>query len=172
MLIYLIGYMGSGKTTVGKKLAAKMDYSFLDLDKMIEHKFKITIPDLFAKYDEKTFRKLEQETLLDTFTLANTVISTGGGTPCFYDNMELINKNGLSVYLKMHPKSLYERLIKSKKKRPLLANKSTEEILKHISMQVIERESFYLQSNLMIKGESMDIRKLVESITNHMKQNL
>jgi len=172
MLIYLIGYMGSGKTTVGKKLAARLCYSFLDLDKKIENKYKITIPNLFTKYDEETFRKLEQETLHDTINLTNTVISTGGGTPCFYDNMELINKNGLSVYLKMHPKSLYERLIKSKKKRPLLANKSPEEIMEYIGKQVSERESFYLQSNLVIKGESMDISKLVESITNHMKQNL
>jgi len=164
MLIYLIGYMGSGKTTVGRKLAAKLGYSFHDLDKQIEHKFKITIPDLFAKYDEGAFRKIEKETLLDTFTLSNTVISTGGGTPCFFDNMEMINKHGLSVYLKMHPKSLYERLIKSKKKRPLIADKPPDEILDHITNHLSEREFYYNQAKMTIKGESLDISELTKSI--------
>lgn len=164
MLIYLIGYMGSGKTTVGKKLAVRLGYSFLDLDKKIENKYKISIPDLFTKYDEDIFRKLEQETLHDTINLTNTVISTGGGTPCFYNNMELINKHGLSVYLKMHPKSLCDRLIKSKKKRPLIANKSPKEIMDHITNHLSEREFYYNQSTMTIKGESLDIAELSKSI--------
>jgi len=168
MLIYLIGYMGSGKSTIGKKLAARLGYDFIDLDKMIEHKYKISIPDLFSRYDEGAFRKLEKETLHETFKLKSKVISTGGGTPCFYNNMDLINKNGLSVYLKMHPKSLYERLIKSKKKRPLIADKPPDEILNHITKHLSEREFYYNQSKMTFKGENLDIKELKKSIKNQI----
>jgi shikimate kinase len=81
MLTYLTGYMGSGKTTAGKKLADRLGYTFIDLDKYIENKYRITIPHLFARYDEGAFRKLEKETITETFKLKNAVISTGGGTP-------------------------------------------------------------------------------------------
>ena len=169
MRIYLTGYMGSGKSTIGKKLATKLGFLFIDLDNLIESKYRITIPDIFSKYDENAFRLVEHKTLQDTFTINNVVISTGGGTPCFYNNISLINQHGFSVYIQMHAKSLYDRLINSKKKRPLLADKSADEILDHIEKQLGERESYYLQSKLIIKGESLDIDKLVESITNHMK---
>lgn len=171
MRIYLTGYMGSGKSTIGNKLATKLGFLFIDLDNLIENKYRITIPDIFSRYDENAFRLVEHKTLQDTFTMNNVVISTGGGTPCFYNNMSLINQHGFSIYIRMHVKSLYNRLIDSKKKRPLLADKSAEEIMDHISKQLTERESFYLKSNLVIKGESMGINKLVESITNYMKQN-
>lgn len=160
MLIYLIGYMGSGKTTAGKVLAEKLDYTFLDLDKHIENKYKINIPDLFAKYDEGAFRKLERETLHETFKLKNTVVSTGGGTPCFYKNIESINKNGLSIYLQMNPKSLYERLARSKKKRPLLVEKYPDEILDHITNHLETREKFYNQAKMIVDGEDLDIEDL------------
>ncbi len=170
MRIYLTGYMGSGKTTIGKKLAAKLGFLFIDLDKLIENKFRITIPDIFNKYDEDAFRIVEHNTLKETFTFDNAVISTGGGTPCFYNNMSLINQEGLSIYIQMHVKSLYDRLINSKKKRPLLTNKSTAEILQYIQKQLAERESFYEQSKLVIKGESLDIDVLVDLIMLHMKK--
>jgi shikimate kinase len=171
MRIYLTGYMGSGKTTIGKKLTTNLGFLFIDLDKLIENKYRITIPDIFSRYDENAFRLVEHKTLQDTFTMNNVVISTGGGTPCFYNNMSLINQHGYSVYIQMHVKSLYNRLINSKKKRPLLADKSAEEIMDLIREQLTEREPHYLQSNLVIKGESMNINKLVESIANHIKQS-
>ena len=171
MRIYLTGYMGSGKSTIGKKLATKLGFLFIDLDNLIENKYRIIIPDIFTRYDENAFRLVEHKTLQDTFTMNNVVISTGGGTPCFYNNMAMINQHGFSVYIQMHVKSLYDRLINSKKKRPLLADKSAEEIMDHIEKQLGERESFYLQSQLIIKGESLDISTLFESINNHMKQN-
>ena len=116
------------------------------------------------KYDENAFRLVEHNTLLETFTFHNAVIATGGGTPCFYNNMELINQHGFSIYIQMHKKSLFDRLINSKKKRPLLADKSAEEILDQIEKQLGEREFYYLQSNLVVKGESLDINKLIDSI--------
>lgn len=156
--------MGSGKTTIGKKLATRLGFLFIDLDGFIENKYRITIPELFNKYDEDAFRLVEHQSLQETFSFSNAVISTGGGTPCFYNNMELINQYGISVYIEMHKKSLYDRLINSKKKRPLLTDKSPEQIMNFIHNQLAERESFYKQSKLIIKGESIDIDKLVELI--------
>jgi len=171
MRIYITGYMGSGKSTIGKKLATKLGLLFIDLDQLIENKYRITIPDIFNRYDEDAFRLVEHNTLLETFTFDNAVISTGGGTPCFYNNMDMINQHGLSVYIRMNEKSLYDRLINSKKKRPLLADKTPKQVMGHISKQLAERESYYLQSKLIVKWESMDIKTLVEVITNHMKEN-
>ena len=171
MRIYLTGYMGSGKSTIGKKLANKLGFLFIDLDSLIENKYRITIPDIFNRYDEDAFRLVEHQTLQETFTYSNAIISTGGGTPCFYNNMELINQNGLSVYIQMHERSLYDRLINSKKKRPLLDDKSPEQIMAHIKKQMTEREPYYLQSKLVIKGESLDMNFLVELISMHMKKS-
>lgn len=161
--------MGSGKTTIGKKLANRLGFLFIDLDRLIENKYRITIPDIFNRYDEDAFRLVEHQSLQETFTFSNAVISTGGGTPCFYNNMELINQNGLSVYLKMHYKSLYDRLIHSKKKRPLLADKSPEQIMEFIETQLAEREPFYLQSRIVAKGESLVFNELVEDINQQIK---
>lgn len=171
MRIYLTGYMGSGKTTIGKKLATRLGFLFIDLDKLIENKYRITIPDIFNRFDEDAFRLVEHQTLQETFTFSNAVISTGGGTPCFYDNMALINQHGYSVYIQMHINSLYERLVNSKKKRPLLDNKTPEQVMEHIHKQLKERESDYLQSKLVIKGESLDINVLVDLITLHIKHH-
>jgi shikimate kinase len=96
--VYLIGFMGSGKTTVGRKLAKKLDHPFIDLDETIENRYRISIPTIFSKYDEKVFRKIEHETLKSLLHLQNHVISTGGGTPCFFNNIDLINENGISGF--------------------------------------------------------------------------
>lgn len=163
--------MGSGKTTIGKKLATRLGFLFIDLDNLIENKYRITIPDIFNRFDEDAFRMVEHKSLKETFTFSNAVISTGGGTPCFLNNMDLINQNGYSVYLQMHINSLYDRLINSKKKRPLLDSKSPEQIMDYINKQLTVREPYYLQSKLVIKGESLDINFLVELISMHMKKS-
>ncbi len=165
MRIYLIGYMGSGKTTTGKKLADSLGYRFIDLDKMIENKFHITIPTLFEKYDENAFRIVEKKILTDTFKIDNVVISTGGGTPCFYDNMEMINSNGISIYLKMDTRSLTDRLLKAKRKRPLIKGKNSEELYAFIKSQLEWREPFYLKATIIANGENPDIVKLTSQIS-------
>jgi shikimate kinase len=164
MLIYLTGYMGSGKTTNGLKLAVKMGYTFADLDVMIENKYKVTIGQFFLKYGEPAFRQIERETLMETFSFNNAVIATGGGTPCFADNIDIINKNGISVYIKLPEKAIYQRLIHSKKKRPLLMGKTDEEIMDHIIQQMKVREPFYLKSCLNAEGINFDILKLIDDI--------
>ena len=168
MLIYLTGYMGSGKTTAGMKLAVKLGYAFADLDVMVENKYKITISQFFKKYGEPAFRKIERESLLETFSYSNTVVSTGGGTPCFSDNMDQINKNGISVYIKMPENALVQRLLNSKKKRPLLVGKTDNEIREYISHQMIVREPFYLKSCLSADGIDMDIKQLIENINTYV----
>jgi shikimate kinase len=165
MLVYLVGYMGSGKTTVGRKLASKLNFDYIDMDELIEEKCRLSVENIFLKYDEHAFRKIEHEILESTFSLKNTIVSTGGGTPCFFDNMEQINKNGTSVYIKMHINSLYDRLIHSKRKRPLLLNKSPEEIKSQIVYQLDERETFYNQAHYTIKGENLDVHELAQILT-------
>jgi len=166
MLVYLVGYMGSGKTTVGKKLAKKLGFQFVDLDDMIERKYKIEVREFFQKYDEKSFRKVEHDTLSLTFQLSDAVIATGGGTPCFFDNMELINQNGISVYIQMSNLSLFHRLGNSKRPRPLVQNKSQEELQQFIKTHLEERLPSYLKAHLTIKGEDLDLDNLVEKVNN------
>ena len=164
MLIYLIGYMGSGKTTVGKKLAGQLGFSFIDLDTRIEEKYHTSIPDLFKRFDEKAFRLLEKKVLEETLGYTNTVVSTGGGTPCFFGNMDKINHHGLAVYIKMNPQSLLKRIINAKKKRPLIDQKPPDKIFKIIEDQLTNREVFYNQAKIITKGENIDIAELSEKI--------
>jgi shikimate kinase len=166
MKIYLVGYMGSGKTTNGRQLARRLHMDFLDLDEFIERTYRISIPLFFGKYDEKAFRTVERESLHKTLSSDNIVISTGGGTPCFFDNMDWMNQNGLTVYLKMHPKSLYIRLTESKKTRPLIKQKPEAELTDFIMSSLEYRETFYSKAAITVKGESLDIDQLAGELLN------
>src|SRR5690554_4257405 len=104
--IFIIGYMGSGKTTVGKKLAKSLSLSFIDLDAFIESKYRKTIAEIFAEKGEDGFRKIESKALSEVALIEDVVISTGGGAPCFYNNMELMNKTGTTVIYKQNRKNL------------------------------------------------------------------
>ncbi len=165
MRIYIIGYMGAGKSTVSEKLAKKLNLMRFDLDELFEQRFKIDINRFFEKYDETLFRKLESRLLKETVLLNNVVISTGGGTPCFYDNMEWMKQFGITVYLKMNPKSLVNRLQTSKRKRPLMKDKtSADQLLEYVQNHLRNRNIWYSQADLIIKGESIDIDELADRI--------
>ncbi len=155
MRIYLIGYMSSGKSTLGKALATKLKYKFLDIDHAFEEKYKITINDFFERYGEDKFRELEHKLLISSFENDDIVVSTGGGTPCFFDNMELINANATSVYLKLHYKSVISRLKSTKKKRPLVKDKSNEEFEQYIEQHLESREIYYSKAHFTIKTENL-----------------
>jgi shikimate kinase len=159
--------MGSGKTTTGRRLAKKLRCNFIDLDEMVEEKYHITIPTLFDKYDEDAFRLLEKKTLSETFKKDNIVISTGGGTPCFFNNMEMINANGISIYLKMNSKSLINRLLNAKRRRPLITGKSPEQLLSFVTSQLKLRETFYLKAKIIANGEELDIEWLAKQIADN-----
>jgi len=157
--------MGSGKTTLGKKVAAHLQLSFVDMDNYIEQKNGRTISDIFAKEGESYFRELEHKALKELLNRDNVLVSTGGGAPCFFDNMELINSSAYSVYLKVDPEILVGRLKGATGERPLLANLSNEELRLQISEKLASREQFYMQSKLIYvsKGSAnRDVASLVE----------
>ena len=155
--------MGSGKTTAGKKLASMLDYTFIDLDKMIESETDRTIPEWFAS-GESQFREVESLVLRQTTDFRRSVIATGGGTPCFHDNMQWMKENGLTVYIKMTAGGLFHRLIYSKGNRPLLAGKSEVELMEFIADSLKEREYFYSQAHYTFKGENLDVKELLETL--------
>ena len=154
--------MGCGKTSTAKILASKLNFRFLDMDEMLESKYRISIADLFLKYDEQVFRKLEQKILRQTFLFQNTVISTGGGTPCFEDNIKEINQNGTSIYLKVRPEVLHNRISDSSRPRPILQKTPKEKRLQYIKSLLKEREKYYLLANHVVRGENLEADKLIE----------
>lgn len=166
MRIYLIGYMASGKSNLGKLLAEKLGYRFIDLDYLFEERFKISVLDFFKKYDEGAFRKIEQTLLHETTDIEDVVISTGGGTPCFFDNMRVIRRAGLSVYLCWQVPALVNRLIMVKRKRPLLMDIPPAELKGKITAQLADREYFYTQADFIIQGEEFDLESLLLLIRN------
>jgi shikimate kinase len=146
--------MGSGKTTVGQLLATKLGYGFVDLDTYIEGKQFKTIHQIFIDLGEKKFRLLEQLCLHEIADFDHVIISTGGGTPCFFDNMKYINDHGISIYLKLPAEVLAERLEESHaNKRPLLSERKGEELLRFIREGLSNREPFYLQATFSVSGE-------------------
>jgi len=164
MIVYLMGYMGSGKTTVGKKLARAMNYDFVDLDRQIEEQWGDSIASIFEQKGEEEFRKMEKDTLYKTFELEDCIVSLGGGSPCYFDNMEQINRFGRSVYLKLSAASLSSRLQNAKTPRPLIQGLSEGELFEFVQQQLGEREQFYNKAHLIVKGESLNIKELVNLI--------
>ncbi len=158
--LFLIGYMGAGKSTSGEKLAALLNYNFIDLDKLIEKDYMLSIPEIFATKGEQGFREMEHQTLKRLLEKDNLVIACGGGTPCYYNNLELINNNGISVYIKMSVDALVDRLVTAKEKRPIIENKTEIELRSFISRQLIKREDFYRKAQFTVKGKDLDINEL------------
>lgn len=156
--------MGSGKSVIGKKLAAELNLEFLDLDTLLEEKYKMTIPGIFEKFGEMQFRELETLTLKATILSDNFVLSCGGGTPCFNNNMSLINNSGFSIYIKMDKNSLSERLLKSKTKRPLLKDLTLETLPEKVEQMLKIREEFYSQAHITLEGGGLTVEKIVKSL--------
>ncbi len=155
MRIYLIGFMGSGKSSMGKKLAARMGYSYIDLDERIELDQKQTISEIFAEKGEEAFRLLERLFLHQTFKIENIVVSTGGGAPVFFDNMEQMNTNGLCIYLQGDVDLLVSRVIRNQQQRPLIANLNQEELRGFMKEQLEIRKPFYEKARMHIKSKDL-----------------
>ncbi len=143
--IILVGFMGSGKTTFGERLAQKLNYQFIDTDQEIEQLLGMSIDTIFKTKGEAYFRQLEKQFLRE-IKVNNTVLSTGGGMPCYYDNMDYLNKIGVTVYLEYTAEELFERLKQDKTGRPLLQNKTDVELLETIQRLLTQREPYYLQA--------------------------
>jgi len=164
----MTGFMGCGKTTQGKKLAKEMGYYFIDLDDYISNKYENTITDLFQEVGEDEFRKIETEALQECINdNLKALIATGGGTPCFNSNMDLLKANGKVVYLKMEPVDLYNRLFNAKNERPLIKDKANEEMLLYIENLLKVREPFYNRADIITSGVTVDITTLKNEILNH-----
>ena len=147
--------MGCGKTTLGKKLAKHLNYNFIDLDSYIEKKTNKTITEIFENKGEKKFRIVEKESLMEVCKKDNFVIATGGGTPCFFNNMQKILDSGKVIYLKKKIEDLLGRLETEKRQRPLIKNKSAKELESFIRNKLSERECFYKKSNYILQGKNI-----------------
>lgn len=154
--IILVGYMGSGKTTVGKQLAQDLGVSFYDLDWCVESRYHRTIPQIFAERGEEGFRELERRLLHEVCDFEDIVLSCGGGTPCFFDNMDHMNLMGETVYLKAKPETLYMHLKMGRTERPLLKNKTPEEMQAYIAESLAQREPFYAKAKHTLDVNLLD----------------
>lgn len=169
MAVFLIGFMGCGKTTLGKKLASKTGFTFIDLDKVIEHTADKTIPEYFAEHGEAAFRELERDVLQSTKFPENSIIATGGGAPCYFDNMDWMNKEGLTVYISLPPAALASRLEKAEEVRPVLKDHKGEALIQFIAGKLHEREPFYSKAQVIASGLGLTADKLWSSIADQRK---
>lgn len=165
MIISLVGYMGCGKSHISKILSEKINFKLIDLDKEISRRNKLTIPEIFEKKGEIYFRKQEREALEEILaTEENLILSLGGGTPVYYNNMEIINNNSKSIFLKASVNTLTERLSKQKEKRPLIANIPDESLPEFIAKHLFERNAFYNKSLISVNTDSREPEDIVDEI--------
>lgn len=170
--IILIGYMGSGKTTVVKALSKETGMMFYDLDWYIESRMRKTVAQIFAEKGEEGFRKIEHNMLHEVAEFENVIISCGGGTPCFFDNIDYINQQGEVVYLKATPEVLYRHLLMGKVERPLIKNKTPEELIAYITEQVAKREEFYNKARYTLDVSLMDNYEKIQLSVDQLRQLL
>ena len=172
MKIVLLGYMGSGKSSIGKKLANILNVPFVDLDDLISEKEKLSIQDIFKIKGEIYFRKKEIESLNEILLQKdNFILAVGGGTPCYGSNMSVINDNSTSIYLKSSLESIYNRLSdqKKKQKRPLISEISNQELKEYFAKHLFERSPFYEQAHYIIKTDNKSKKEIAEEISSNMQ---
>lgn len=162
--VFLIGYMGSGKSTVGKKLARNLGYEFIDTDNVISEMVGKEVFAIFNDDGEDAFRQLEHSVLVSFKDRKDTVIATGGGMPCFFDNMAIMKRTGITVYLQMQVDSLIKRLNQAKITRPMLPNLPHDQLKLYIQQHLSKRSPFYNDAHITVKGESLDLEGLVKAI--------
>jgi shikimate kinase len=164
-VIYICGFMGCGKTTEGKKIANEIGFNFIDLDEYIVNKFNKSIVDLFKDVGEEEFRNIETIALKEcTNNNSEILIATGGGTPCFNNNLEFMKCNGYLIYLKLNEQELLKRLSNAKTNRPLIKDKNNEEMLLYIENLLKVREVFYNQADIIVDANHIDISNLNQEI--------
>ena len=160
--LYIIGYMGCGKTTFGRALSQATGLRFIDLDHLIEDRHNATVREIFDTKGEEEFRSIERDMLRETAELEDVIVSCGGGTPCFFDNIAFMNANGTTLWLEATHACLFSRLVRKREKRPLLAGRSDEEIRTIISSQLEKRSPFYSQAAIRWQGDSLEDRRQID----------
>lgn len=166
MRIYLIGYMGCGKSTLGRKLAATLNLDFIDLDTFLEEKYFRTIPQIFAEEGEEAFRIKEQKVLHEVSAFDDVVVATGGGAPCFFDNIMVMNNSGFCFFLDVDTDSLVNRLINAKTERPIIKGKSPEELHLFIDQMMLKRRPFYEKAWYIIQGNEIKPEQVLALLDN------
>lgn len=164
--IFIVGYMASGKTTFGKALARRLNIRHIDLDFYIEQRFHCSVKDIFANKGEAEFRRIESNLLREVGEFCDVVISCGGGTPCFGDNMDYMNDRGITVCLKAADDVIANRIIQAGDKRPLMAGKSRDEILDTIRMHMASRLPFYEKARIIFSGDELESKSQIDHTVN------
>jgi len=164
MLIFIIGYMGAGKTILGKKLAERLNYHFYDMDDMFEISSGYSIGDYFEKFGEASFRKTERQILLNHLEDRQTIIATGGGTACYADNMALMNQKGITIYIDTGIETIMKRLAGKIRNRPMLKNIPNEQLPSFIREHMKIRNEYYSKALIKVDGEQVDMYGLVDAV--------
>lgn len=170
--VILIGYMGSGKTTVGKALSKETGMMFYDLDWYIESRMRKSVSAIFAEKGEEAFRQMEYNMLHEVAEFEDVIISCGGGTPCFFDNIDYLNRQGEVVYLKATPEVLYRHLLMAKVERPLLKDKTSEELIAYITQHLKEREPYYSKARHTLDVTLLDNYDKIKISVDKLRQML
>ncbi len=173
MTLFIIGYMASGKTTFGRALARQAGLQHIDLDFYIEQRFHSTVREIFARKGEAEFRRIEGAMLREVGEMTDVVISCGGGTPCFGDNLDYMNTHGLTVCLQAADDTIADRIIQAGDKRPLMAGKSREEILHTLREHMEVRRPYYERAQIIISGDKLENKQqIAETVRNFIKNHL
>lgn len=162
--------MGAGKTTVGKALAAELGLMFYDLDWYIESRMRKTVAQIFEERGEEGFRQIERNMLHEVAEFENVIISCGGGTPCFFDNMEYLNGQGDTVYLQASPEVLAGHLRMGKSVRPLILGKTDEELLQFIRESLAKRDEYYLKARHIVNVDLMESADKIKLTVDRVKE--
>lgn len=174
--IFIIGYMGAGKSTLGRKLAEQLDWQFIDTDIFIENRFRERIVDMYLRIGEEAFRRREHYVLEELSGMNHCIIATGGGVPCYNNNMDIIKASGLSIYLQASVSTLAQRLESCKRTRPSIKDKSGEELEQHVIQALAERKVYYEQADWHICIEAVqnpeDELRLAKSLAKRIKKAL
>jgi len=164
MIVFLIGMMGSGKSSIGKSLARLLTYNFMDTDMEIENKYQKKVSQIFEEKGEEAFRLMEQELLMNICEQGNLVVATGGGFPCFNKNMDVMNDLGLTIYLEAAPAFLVSRLKNAKHDRPLIATYSDDELLSYLEQLLAQRSEYYNSAKIHISAKSLKAQDIHQMI--------
>lgn len=164
MQIFLLGFMGCGKSTIAEVLAQKLGLSFCDMDEMVADSAEKSINEIFKEEGEEAFRRYEWDCLKTCSNIKDVVVATGGGTPCSEENLGLIKKNGISIYLQVTEQLLFDRIKDSGQERPLIAHLSDEELKTYVASKLKERAPFYLRADHVITVDKITVADTVKEI--------
>lgn len=170
MVLFLVGYMGCGKSSTGRKLAKRVGFGFVDMDTQIEQLEGLTIAQIFEQKGEARFRELEREWLCGVDSDSDMIVATGGGVPCHGDNMAIMNRLGVTVYFKMSPEKLVDRLRGGRDKRPLIRGMSDSELLTFIGENLVVRDPYYSEARMIIDCDGVSDEYVCLHVENYVKQ--